>query len=155
MDLPASIVTRFWANVVIPDDPDTCWGWVGHLKEGRPVIDKRITGTGRKQRFRASRVSLQLHGIEIPDELQANHHCDNEPCCNPRHLYAGTQMQNMHDMWRRQRGATHTLFQRLIGTEDRKKIRAACAAGERQHMVAKRYGITQSGVSVIVREARI
>jgi hypothetical protein len=29
--------------------------------------------------------------------LYVLHHCDNPPCCNPLHLYAGTQRQNIHD----------------------------------------------------------
>jgi hypothetical protein len=41
---------------------------------------------------------------EIPqDKPQVLHHCDNNPCVNPDHLYAGTRFDNMHDMWERKR----------------------------------------------------
>lgn len=45
--------------------------------------------------------SWRLHGLEIPDGLQLHHNCpdgDNPRCCNPAHLWVGTQLQNVHDM---------------------------------------------------------
>ena len=32
-----------------------------------------------------------------PEEF-ACHHCDNKPCCNPRHLYVGDAHSNMRDL---------------------------------------------------------
>jgi|SRR3990172_1058100 len=36
---------------------------------------------------------------EVPPDKMILHMCDNRSCCNPGHLYAGTQMDNMRDRY--------------------------------------------------------
>jgi hypothetical protein len=36
--------------------------------------------------------------------MQILHRCDNPQCCNPEHLFVGTQAENMADMRRKGRG---------------------------------------------------
>lgn len=40
---------------------------------------------------------------KIPDGMHVLHHCDNPPCCNVKHLYLGTNADNMRDKTNRGR----------------------------------------------------
>jgi hypothetical protein len=74
-------------------DPVTnCWNWKGSLQRGYGKFQ-----VGRKM-LTASRVAWQyFHGAIPPGQLVL-HYCDNPRCCNPGHLFLGTQQENMQDM---------------------------------------------------------
>lgn len=80
---------RFWFYV--EKGPD-CWGWTGHTSSGYGVV------TGHRGQVKAHRFSYELHCGPIPDGLHVLHECDNPPCCNPAHLFLGTQIDNVADM---------------------------------------------------------
>ncbi|WP_402844370.1 HNH endonuclease signature motif containing protein [Microbacterium sp. GXS0129] len=46
---------------------------------------------------RTHRVAYELAHGPIPDGAVVMHTCDNPPCCNPDHLRAGTQRDNVAD----------------------------------------------------------
>lgn len=93
---------RFWANVKIGPG---CWEWVGNYNIGGYG---RYGFNGRK--MMAHRVSYELfHAVEIPDGLNACHHCDNPPCVNQAHLFLGTDADNVRDAV--SKGRLHNTFQ--------------------------------------------
>jgi hypothetical protein len=90
------IAIRFWEKVDKPGGADACWLWTG---------TPDVNGYGKlwwfdhtnKGKF-AHRISWELHNGPIPDGLFVLHSCDNPPCVNPKHLFLGTQLDNMRDM---------------------------------------------------------
>ena len=97
MIITDDVVTRFWEKVD-KRGPDDCWEWAGGTKG---VEYGRIVVAGRTER--AHRLSYELHIGPIPPGLYVCHRCDNPPCCNPAHLFSGTQSDNINDMFRKGR----------------------------------------------------
>lgn len=81
-------------------DPVTgCWIWTkscGEKGYGQIwIVDKFV---------RVSRAAYEIFIGPIPEGLNVCHICDNPPCFNPAHLFAGTQKQNISDMMAKGRG---------------------------------------------------
>jgi len=59
------------------------------------------SGYGQKyingKRYRTHRLAWEWAYGPIPEGILVLHHCDNPPCCNPNHLFLGTQSDNMRD----------------------------------------------------------
>lgn len=82
---------RFWRYV---DKAGECWTWTG----GRTIDgygNFRADGAG----ISAHRFSYQLHNGAIPEGLFICHQCDNPPCVRPDHLFLGTPLDNVRDMY--------------------------------------------------------
>ncbi|MEY9995875.1 hypothetical protein ABIE67_007907 [Streptomyces sp. V4I8] len=91
---------RFWRYV---DKTGECWTWTGgHSNDGygRFFISE---GEGN---VAAHRFSYQLHNGEIPDGLIICHRCDNPPCVRPDHLFVGTHLDNVRDMFSKGRNVS-------------------------------------------------
>ena len=78
----------------------SCWEWTGT----RNYADYGITQIDGRQ-IRAHRLSYELFNGTIPKGRLVLHHCDNPPCVNPKHLYIGTDVENVRDRVRRSRSA--------------------------------------------------
>ena len=83
-------IARFWSKVN-KCGSDKCWEWQAcRNNHGYGLF--RIGGRVRVP-YLAHRVAFVITTGDT--ELQVCHHCNNPSCCNPKHLYAGTQKDNM------------------------------------------------------------
>lgn len=88
-------ITKEYLLENVKIDPNTgCWIWKagtngrGYGREYDGILGKC---------FVVHRRTYELWIGPIPPGLYSLHKCDNPPCCNPDHLFLGTQTQNMQD----------------------------------------------------------
>jgi len=97
---------RFWKKVD-KRGPNDCWNWTA-VKHERGYGHMEI----QNKNYKTHRLSWEFINGKIPDGLCCLHKCDNTSCCNPAHLFLGTQRDNMRDMVQKGRNNPR------IGTEN-------------------------------------
>lgn len=94
-----SIQDRFWEKVAVIDDDDSCWNWTASTN-GSGYGQLWVKEKGRA--IVASRVSFWMAFGYWPES--ALHTCDNPPCVRPKHLFDGSQLDNVRDSIGKGRG---------------------------------------------------
>ncbi len=142
---------RFWSKVN-KKGPWKCWEWMGaKRKDGYGVV-----WHGGKI-IRAHRFVVK----EFNPEIKVSHRCDNPCCVNPRHLFKGTQVDNLMDMKKKKRGSSH-FYEK--GTKNPKakfslkeveEIRSKYVPYKySQCRLAREYGVVQQTISKIIKYQR-
>jgi len=140
-------ITRFW-SMVDRRGPNDCWNWTASQDKD---------GYGRFHDCNNS--SYQAHRIAFAvcngdTKLQVCHNCNNPACCNPSHLYAGSQSKNIQQCY--DDGRAFICCGENSGnvklTESKVlQIRELYRDGWLQREIAEKFGICQVRVSEICR----
>lgn len=135
---------RFWAKVIKQAE---CWPFTGakhHFGYGvfRPPGKAMTT---------SHRVAWELTHGPIPDGQCVLHRCDNPPCCNPDHLFLGTQEDNARDRVAKRRTAYgENAGPAKLKDSDVIRIRGLVASGVLQKTLCTTYGISRASMSQVV-----
>lgn len=120
-----------------------CWEWTGSLDTG---------GYGRLKNKGTHRISYESF-VGPVGALHVLHRCDNPPCCNPHHLFLGTQADNMMDKQSKGRnrvaiGEKHAKAK--MTDETVRSARRAWAKGQSIKSLAREHGVSSCTISHIV-----
>ena len=143
---------RFWSHVKI--NPDGCWLWTGSKVNGNYGM-VRFNG---KQHL-THRLSWILTFGAIPKGLNCLHKCDVPNCVRPDHLFIGTALDNVKDMWAKGRAKIPNSEQKAKGESvgnskltaiEVEKLRALASTGQYyDRQLAKLFGISCGNVHCI------
>jgi len=100
--LPTPAIDRVMSRIVrLPESG--CWIFMGALNEaGYGIVGNGSRSSGVD---RAHRITYRHFKGEIPKGLFVCHHCDIPSCCNPDHLFIGTNHENVIDCVRKKRNS--------------------------------------------------
>jgi hypothetical protein len=100
------LAERLWEKVDVRGE-DECWEWRGaHHPNGygRINVNRRALPAHRCV-WRLTQCAF------LPDHLFVCHRCDNPQCCNPKHLFIGTNYDNVRDAVRKNRNSKPPTYQ--------------------------------------------
>jgi hypothetical protein len=123
----------------------------GGLRQGEcfvyPHVDRMGYGvvwlprrTGHRGPYAAHRIAAKVV-MGLKDSEQVLHHCDVRNCFEVRHLYKGTQQDNLRDAYRRGRHPQAKLSMAIA-----EAIRQDRIEGMSYRQLAAKYGVTDGNI---------
>ena len=102
---------------------------------------------------KAHRLAWELANGPIPFGMFVLHRCDNPPCCNPAHLFVGTQADNAQDMMNKGRCRSRGGRGELAGTAKltSEQVVTIRASVEPSTSIAAKFGVTPGHIRAIRR----
>lgn len=130
-----------------------CWVWLG-------VTSPKGYGwakAGGKRRVPAHRLAYVLANGPMPlltggKPTCVLHRCDNPPCCNPAHLFLGSNRDNIDDMLAKGRSRKGERHGRAKLTET--DVLAILGSADTDAALAQQFGVTTATI-VAVKQRRI
>lgn len=138
---PAPVEQRLWNRVDMSGGPDVCWEWQGAINShGYGTIRERCASKG------CHVIAFRSMRGPVPRGM-------NRKCCNPKHLFLGTALDNNRD--RATKGRNNSARGEATGhakltPRDVALIRHLVECGARQRPLCKLFGVTQMSINAIV-----
>jgi predicted XRE-type DNA-binding protein len=135
---------RFWKKVNIREF-DKCWNWqAGYYSSGYGAFSLK------GKNHRAHRIAWEFTYGSIPQDMYVCHHCDNPGCCNPNHLFLGSQSDNMKDrMIKKPNKGEENGFHKLTEKKVREIKQYLEEKSLSQQQIANIYKVHQATISLI------
>lgn len=140
-------VTRFWAKVRMVG-AEACWLWTASKMDRQGHGQFTCRRDGVQRHLYAHRVAWELTNGAIPAGQVICHACDVPECCNPAHLFLGTQADNLNDARRKGRLVDGLGARKLSDAAYRDILTTPRARGTGDALAAK-YGVTKQTISRI------
>lgn len=153
MELYERLMSKVKVNESMSWNGMNCMEWQASLTfDGYGQIRVGSNKDRSSKVARAHRVAWKLFRGEIPAGLHVLHRCDNRKCCNPAHLFIGTNYDNMQD--RNAKGRSRAPLgeassKAKLRDADIPVIRNRLAAGETQTAIARDYGVFKTAISKV------
>jgi hypothetical protein len=130
-------------------DDRGCWIWTGKTTNRRYGL---IGWRGRS--WLVHRVAWVLRHGELAPDVLVLHRCDRPPCCNPDHLFVGSQRDNVRDCIAKKRfrvpnGAAH--YRAKLTPASARAIRELARDGWGYRRLARRFGVHRGTIGAVIR----
>jgi hypothetical protein len=148
-------VARFWSKVDKSAGPDACWLWTA----SRDKNGYGLEWWGKRTQ-RAHRIAWMIVNGPIPKGEGHHgtcvcHTCDVPACCNPSHMWLGSNAENHADRDRKGRGRGTHLRGNANGSAklteaDIPRIFDAHSSGETSSAIARRFGVGRTAIAEVL-----
>jgi len=144
---------EYYSHKVLIGEPESCWEWKGSC--GSPGYGNWcFSVNGLPRRGSAHRRAYILFNGDCEGK-QVNHSCGNRKCCNPNHLYAGSQKENHVDTVEHGRHSPPPYKKGSdIGTSkltesNIREIKKLLKEGKKGVYIARKFNVTTACISAI------
>jgi len=123
-----------------------CWMCCSHFHK----VNGYSTFKCDKKWTRIHRYMYEKYYGEIPRGICVLHHCDNRGCCNPAHLFLGTNSDNNKD--RDNKGRQAKGIRNGMALLNARQVKKIYFARGTQLALAKIYGVSRQTIGAIKRK---